>query len=144
MVDDYVDFIQKEKATPWFGLNIDFGVFQNRPSGGRAQEGPPAGMAGGPGGPGGQGGRGAGEPSKVEEMIPLLPYVHCCHAKFMEMNDNCEETTIPYPEIVKMLVEHKWDGYLVSEYEGADRNSGGAFTAVRKHHVMMRRLLGEA
>ena len=28
----------------------------------------------------------------------------------MEMNDNCEETSIPYPEIVKMLVEHKWNG----------------------------------
>jgi sugar phosphate isomerase/epimerase len=144
MIDDYVDFIQKEKTTPWFGLNIDFSVFRNRRSGGRVQEGPPAGMAGGPGGPGGQGGRGPAEPSKVEEMIPLLPYVHCCHAKFVEMNDNCEETAIPYPEIIKMLVEHNWNGYLVSEYEGADRNSGGAFTAVRKHHVMMRRLLGEA
>jgi sugar phosphate isomerase/epimerase len=144
MIDDYVDFIQKEKTTPWFGLNIDFSVFRNRRSDGGAQGGPPADMAGGPGGPGGRGGWEAGEPSKVEEMIPLLPYVHCCHAKFMEMNDNCEETTIPYPEIVKMLVEHKWNGYLVSEYEGADRNSGGAFTAVRKHHVMMRRLLGEA
>ena len=139
MVDDYVEFIEKEKTTPWFGLNIDFGVFQNRRAGGRAEGGPPAGMGGGP-----QGGRGGNrEPSKVEEMIPLLPYVHCCHAKFMEMNDNCEETSIPYPEIIKMLVEHKWNGYLVSEYEGADRNSGGAFTAVRKHHVMLRRLLGE-
>ena len=75
-------------------------------------------MAGGPGGPGGPSGQGersgapggmggAVEPSKVEEMIPLLPYVHCCHAKFMEMNDNCEETTIPYPDIIRMLVEHK-------------------------------------
>lgn len=117
MIDDYVAFIEKEKTTPWFGLNIDFGVFQNRRS---------------------------GEPSTVEDMIPLLPYVHCCHAKFMEMNDNCEETSIPYPDIVKMLVEHRWNGYLLSEYEGADRNRGGAFQAVRKHHVMLRRLLGEA
>ena len=84
------------------------------------------------------------EPSKVEDMIPLLPYVHCCHAKFMEMNDNCEETSIPYPDIITMLVEHKWNGYLLSEYEGEDRNRGGAFTAVRRHHVMLRRLLGEA
>ena len=153
MVDDYVDFIEKERTTPWFGLNIDFSVFQNRRSGGRAQGGPPAGMPGGPGGAGGQAGRSgspggvggaAAAPSTVEEMIPLLPYVHCCHAKFIEMNEACDETTIPYPEIVKMLVDHKWNGYLVSEYEGADRNSGGAFTAVRKHHVMMRRLLGEA
>jgi sugar phosphate isomerase/epimerase len=149
MIDDYVDFIVKEKTTPWFGLNIDFGVFQNRPSrGGPAQE-PPVGQAG----EGGQGGRsgtrgsmggGRTEPSKVEDMIPLLPYVHCCHAKFMEMNDNCEETSIPYPEIVKMLAEHRWNGYLLSEYEGEDRNRGGAFTAIRRHHVMLRRLLGEA
>lgn len=126
MVDDYVDFIQKEKTTPWFGLNIDFGVFQNRPPSGAASK----------------GGR-AAEPSQVDEMIPLLPYVHCCHAKFVEMNDNCEETTIPYPDIIKMLVEHQWNGYLLSECEGPERMRGGAFTAVRKHHVMLRRLLGE-
>jgi sugar phosphate isomerase/epimerase len=128
MIDDYVDFIEKEKTTPWFGLNIDFGVFKNR----RAER------------AGSETGRGAREPSKVEEMVPLIPYVHCCHAKFMEMNDNCEETSIPYPEIVKTLVDHKWNGYMLSEYEGADRNRGGALTAIRKHHVMLRRLLGEA
>ncbi len=146
MVDEYVDFIQKEKTTPWFGLNIDFGVFQNRrPSGGRTQGAPPAGMTGGPGGQrgraGGPGEMPSMEASKVEEMIPLLPYVHCCHAKFMEMNDNCEETSIPYPEIIKMLIDHNWDGYMMSEYEGTDRSTGGAFTAVRKQHVMLRKLL---
>jgi sugar phosphate isomerase/epimerase len=149
MIDDYVDFIEKEKTTPWFGLNIDFGVFQNRRSQGAARPELPAGRSGegGPGGPAGtrQGmAPGAMEPSKVEDMIPLLPYVHCCHAKFMEMNDSCEETSIPYPEIVKMLVDHKWNGYLLSEYEGEDRNRGGAFQAIRKHHVMLRRLFGEA
>jgi sugar phosphate isomerase/epimerase len=146
MVDDYVEFIEKEKATPWFGLNIDFGVFQNRRP--RASAAPQEGAASRAAerGAGGRGGMvpGATEPSKVEEMIPLLPYVHCCHAKFAEMNDDCEETSIPYPEIVKMLVEHRWNGYLLSEYEGADRGRGGAFQAVRKHHVMLRRLLGDA
>ena len=29
MIDEYVDSIQKEKTTTWFGLNIDFGVVQN-------------------------------------------------------------------------------------------------------------------
>jgi sugar phosphate isomerase/epimerase len=148
MIDDYLDFIVKEKTTPWFGLNIDFGVFQNRPSQGGTAPDRPAGRAGeAPGGRSGtRGSMGGGgmEPSKVEDMIPLLPYVHCCHAKFMEMNDNCEETSIPYPDIVKLLVEHKWNGYLLSEYEGEDRNRGGAFTAIRKHHVMLRRLLGDA
>ena len=84
MVDDYVDFIEKEKTTPWFGLNIDFGVFQNITN------------ARGRGGqPGGQPMK-EGSYSKPEEMIPLLPYVHCCHAKFNEMNDACECPNIPY------------------------------------------------
>ncbi len=127
MIDDYVDFIQKEKTTPWFGINVDFGVFQNRPrtTGTKKQEAFKVG-------------------STVADMVPLLPYVHCCHAKFFEMNDEPIETTIPYPEIIAMLVKHNWDGYMMSEYEGADRSTGGAFTAVRKQHVMMKRLLGEA
>jgi sugar phosphate isomerase/epimerase len=149
MVDDYVEFIEKEKTTPWFGLNIDFGVFQNRRAAGATRAEGPGGQSGSRGAAGGAGAGGgmapgAMEPSRVEEMIPLLPYVHCCHAKFTEMNDNCEETSIPYPEIVRMLVDHRWNGYLLSEYEGEDRNRGGAFQAVRKHHVMLRRLLGES
>ena len=59
--------------------------------------------------------------SKPEDIIPLLPYVHCCHAKFNDINRDCEDQTIPYPEIVKILVDHQWDGYLLSEYEGVDK-----------------------
>ncbi len=126
MLDDYVEFIEKEETTPWFGINVDFGVFQNRP---------------------GSSGRGGvpGEFSLVDDMIPLLPYVHCCHAKFNEMNDQCEDVTTPYAEIVAMLVKHNWDGYMLSEYEGRDKGVGsGSIDAVRKQHVMLKRLLGEA
>jgi sugar phosphate isomerase/epimerase len=132
ILDDYVDFIQKEKTTPWFGLNIDFGVFQNITN------------ARGRGGqPGGQPMK-EGAYSKPEEIIPLLPYVHCCHAKFNEINDNCECPNIPYAAVIEILKKHNWNGYLLSEYEGADRDSGGGFAAVRKQHVLMKRLLGEA
>jgi sugar phosphate isomerase/epimerase len=146
MVEDYVEFIEKEKATPWFGLNIDFGVFQTRRARADQESRGGAGQAADGRGAGGGRGMAAGptEPSKPEEIVPLLPYVHCCHAKFMQMDDNCNETSIPYPEIIRTLVAHNWNGYLLSEYEGADRNRGGAFQAVRKHHVMLRRLLGEA
>ena len=97
MIDDYVDFIEKEKTTPWFGLNINFGVFQNRRFSGRAQGGQAAGMGGR------RHGRREWEPSKVEEMIPLL---HCCPCEVHGNDDNCEETSIPYPDIIKLLVEH--------------------------------------
>ena len=47
----------------------------------------------------GRGGQPGGQPmkegsySKPEEIIPLLPYVHCCHAKFNEMNDGASVPT---------------------------------------------------
>jgi hypothetical protein len=124
VIDEFMDFITKEKCTPWFGLNIDFGVFQNKPT---------------------SAGRGGNVPySKPEDIIPLLPYIHCCHAKFNEISRDCEDLTIPYPEIIKILVDHNWNNYILSEYEGADKNTGGCWSAVRRQHVLLKRLLGDA
>jgi len=125
VMDEYMDFITKEKCTPWFGFNIDFSVFQNKPTSS------------------GRGGA-AGSFSKPEEIIPFLPYTHCCHAKFNEINQNCEDLTIPYPEIIKIMVDHDWNNYILSEYEGSDKNNGGAWSAVRRQHVLLKRLLGDA
>jgi len=140
-MDKYMDFITKENTNPWFALNIDFSVFQTkmapRPGG---QQAPPA------------GGQASHAPSWMgklplavpDDMIPLIPYIHCCHSKFNDMTDDCEETTIPYPEVIKVLVDHGYNGYMMSEYEGMDKLQGGAWPAVRKQHVMLKRLLGEA
>jgi sugar phosphate isomerase/epimerase len=141
VMDEYLDFITKEKCTPWFGINVDFSVFQTRTGGGMGMGG------GGAAGTGGQGGRGqtpAGPLSQPEDIIPILPYVHCCHAKFNDINRDCEDQSIPYRAIIKIMVDHEWDGYLLSEYEGADKPSGGAWSAVRRQHVLLKRLLGEA
>lgn len=124
MVDDYVDFIVKT-GTRNFGLNIDFGVFSTKV----------------PNIPG----MDQFKPSQPEDIIPLLPYVHACHAKFGNMSDDLIETTHPYPEIIKILVDHKWEGYLLSEYEGPGMNEPEyASDQVRRQHVMLKRLLGEA
>ena len=83
-------------------------------------------------------------PSTPEDLIPLLPYVYCCHAKFNNMNEDFEETTIPYKEVIDIMKEHNWNGYLLSEYEGPNKDVPGyATTQVRRHHVMLKRLLGE-
>jgi hypothetical protein len=135
MVDDYVDFIQKT-GTKNFGINIDFGVFASRSMGG--------GRGGMPGGMGGRGGMG-GNSSQPEDMIPLLPYTYACHAKFTNMSEDLVETNHPYDQIIKVLLDHKWEGYLLSEYEGQRRDEPGyASDQLRKQHVMMKRLLGEA
>lgn len=130
MIDDYVEFI-KETGTKYFGLNIDFGVFQTKAL------------------PDSEWGTNdfrmsLGERSPVVDLIPLLPYVYCCHAKFLKMSDDFEEVTTPYKEIINTLIEHNWDGYLLSEYEGPRKDETGyAREQVRKHHVMMKKLLGE-
>lgn len=125
MVSDYVEFIE-QTGTKYFGLNIDFGVFRNVfPKDEKRQR--------------------RFKESKPESIIPLLPYIYCCHAKFNNMNDDFEETTIPYKEVIDILKEHNWDGYMVSEYEGADKYEPGyeVGQTLRKHHIMLKRYLGD-
>ena len=124
MIQDYIDLI-KETGTTSFGLNIDFSVFRTKFAEGEHVD--PSFV-----------------PNEPEDIIPLLPYIYCCHAKFINMNDDFEETTIPYKEVLTILKEHGWNGYLLSEYEGADKYDQGyeVGQTLRKHHIMMKNILG--
>ena len=127
-VDDYVEFIEKEN-TKYFGFNVDFGTFQNVFESdfrlpGMPEDGGPA--------------------SRPEDIIPILPYVYCCHAKFNYMDENFEEKTIPYEDVIHILMEHNCDGYMLSEYEGSGKATPGfVFDQLRRHHILMRNILGE-
>ena len=125
LVTDFVDFI-KETGTENFGLNIDFSVFRTEFSEGEWRD-PNY------------------TPNKPEDIIPLLPYIYCCHAKFIHMSDDFRETTIPYPEIIRVLQENGYEGYLLSEYEGADKYEDGyeVGQTPRKQHIMLKNLLGD-
>lgn len=125
MVQDYVAFIE-ETGTKNFGLNIDFSVFRTEFE---AHAHLPAGYA----------------PSKPEELVPLIPYIYCCHAKFNHMSDDFEETTIPYREVLGVLQANGWDGYLLSEYEGADKYDPGyeVGDTLRRHHILMKNIIGD-
>lgn len=125
MVADYVDFIEETK-TKNFGLNIDFSVFRTEFGEGDYRD-PNY------------------TPNEPKDLIPLLPYIYCCHAKFIHMSDDFEETVIPYKEIIKVLKDHRWDGYLLSEYEGADKYDEGyeVGQTLRKHHIMMKNYIGD-
>ena len=120
-----MDFIEKT-GTKHFGLNIDFSVFRNRFG---EHDYHPADWV----------------PSEPKELIPLLPYIYCCHAKFNHMSDDFEETTIPYKEIIQVMKDNNWDGYLLSEYEGADKYEPGyeVGQTLRKQHIMMKRYIGD-
>lgn len=82
-----------------------------------------------------------------KEMIPHLPYIFHIHAKFYEMVDDDHEFSIPYRDIVPVLVENDWNGYLSSEYEGnrhiQDIEPVDSVEQVRRQQAMFARLLGE-
>lgn len=123
MVQEYVKFIE-ETGTKNFGLNIDFSVFRTEFAEGEWKD--PHYV-----------------PNEPEDIIPLLPYVYCIHAKFHNMSDDFEETTIPYKKVLDILVEKEWDGYLLSEYEGGDKYEPDyeVTLMLRKHHIMMKNIL---
>ena len=125
MVNDFIAFIE-ETGTKNFGLNIDFSVFRTEFAEHEYRD--PNYV-----------------PNKPEDLVPLLPYVYCCHAKFIHMNDAFEETTIPYKEIIEVLKNQNWDGYLLSEYEGADKYDAGyeVGQTLRKQHIMLKNYIGD-
>ena len=80
-------------------------------------------------------------------MLEYLPYTSHIHGKFYEMLPDGTEYSIPYEEIIPVLVEGGYDGYIDSEYEG-NRWIHDAFEVdsadqVGRHQVMLKRLLGE-
>jgi sugar phosphate isomerase/epimerase len=82
-----------------------------------------------------------------KDLLPLMPYVFHIHAKFYEMTEDFQEWSIPYAQIIPVLMAGGFNGYLSSEYEG-QRMIDDAFEVdsveqVRRQHVMFKRLLHE-
>ena len=127
-VYDFLAFIQKT-GTKHFGFNVDFGTFQNKYPDFLEVKGryyPRAAV-----------------PSRPADILPVLPYTYCCHAKFNYMDENFEEGTIPYREILQTLVDNGWEGPLLSEYEGSRKDETDFLSdQLRRHHIMMKRIIG--
>ena len=85
--------------------------------------------------------------TEPKHMLDHMPRIGHIQAKFYEMTENEVEYSIPYDEIVPVLIEGGFDGYLSSEYEG-NRHIQDAFPVdsveqVRRQHAMFARLLGD-
>jgi hypothetical protein len=79
-------------------------------------------------------------------LLPLKKYVRRFHGKFFEMTEDYKEASMPYDEIIPFLIQNGFEGAIVSEYEGAraimDAFPTEEIEQVRRHQVMMKRLLG--
>lgn len=85
--------------------------------------------------------------SDPQRLRDFMPYIHHVHAKFYEMTDDGSEYSIPYEEIVPILLEGGYAGYLSSEYEGQrhvqDAHEVDELEQVRRQQKLLARLLGE-
>ncbi len=78
-------------------------------------------------------------------LLPFMNRIFHIHAKFYEMLDDYTEYSIPYPEIIKVLQEGGYQGYLSSEYEGnrhiQDIMEVDSVEQVRRQQVMFSSLI---
>ncbi len=105
---------------------------------------PGGGMGAAPGGMGGM----MNVQNDPKDIIPLIPYIYNVHGKFYRMAEDLVETTLNYEGAFKALVEGGYRGSIDSEYEGQRYLQNqwcepvNEVEQVRRHHLMMRRLLG--
>ena len=128
-IQDFIDFIEKTR-TKHFGFNIDFGTFQDKfPDIAAKRK--------------GQKMRSFENLNKPEDLRAVLPYTYCCHAKFYYMDENFEELTIPYHEVMKVLIDEGWKGCLIGEYEGPNKTDPDfVYEQTHRHQILIKRILG--
>lgn len=79
---------------------------------------------------------------ELEGLKEIMPYCFHMHGKFHYLSEDLKEASIPYNEIMPVIEESDYEGFIVSEYE--DHNSGRALTMTGRHLAMMRKLLGRS
>ncbi|OUP51835.1 xylose isomerase [Butyricicoccus pullicaecorum] len=79
-------------------------------------------------------------PGLLQELKDILPYSFEMHGKFHYLSEDCVEPSIPYKEILEMLTDTDFDGYLICEYEDELYCGGTEFT--KRQLAMEKRLLG--
>lgn len=51
--------------------------------------------------------------------------------------------SVPYKEVLQIMVDNDWDGYLVSEYEGRRKDEPDfLYDQLRRQHIMIKRIIG--
>ncbi len=88
------------------------------------------------------------------DLYDIIPYIFCIHGKFYEMTEipgkpgQYEDKSILYPEVIGILNDCCYDGYIDSEYEGQRSQQDMGYEGlpneveeVRRHQEMLKRLV---
>jgi sugar phosphate isomerase/epimerase len=79
------------------------------------------------------------DPQDWKEILPDVVHVH---GKFFDIDEAGREPVVPIEELVDVLVQGGYDGYVSSEYEGWHWNTrSDAFELVAREQALMRSVL---
>jgi hypothetical protein len=80
-------------------------------------------------------------------MLPFMDCIHNIHGKFYEVTEDLVEPSIPYDQIVGVLNQGGYTGYICSEYEGnrwiEDAESVDSVEQVTRQQRMLERLIAQ-
>jgi sugar phosphate isomerase/epimerase len=83
------------------------------------------------------------DPSRWAEIMPRVVHVH---AKFYELEADGSDASVPHAELVAVLKNAGYDGFVSSEWEAhawADLEDADGFELVRRHQQLYRKLLAQ-
>lgn len=77
--------------------------------------------------------------TELEGLKEIMPHCFHMHGKFHYMDENFVEASIPYDQIMPVIKDSDYNGFIVSEYE--DHVSGRAVEMTTRHMNMMKSYL---
>jgi sugar phosphate isomerase/epimerase len=134
VVDEYLEF-RARTGSEHFGLLIDTGIFQAKSyprHGGSSSF---------------QMGDGTGRPPTVpsvpvSDLAEIIASTVYFQAKFYEVDDELVDHYIPWREIIEVVIDHGYTGWLSSEYEG-HHEPYRASDQLRRQHALIRTIAAE-
>lgn len=77
----------------------------------------------------------------ARSWLQIMPQVFHVHGKFYFVDDEGIDAAIPYEQLLPVLAQGGYRGYISSEWEGHQVTDLDGFTQLSRHHALERRLL---
>lgn len=74
--------------------------------------------------------------SRTGRTEKIMPYCFEMHGKCHYVDENLHEVAIPYEEIIPVIAESDYEGYIVTEYE--DEGGYDAVEQTTRHVAMVK------
>jgi sugar phosphate isomerase/epimerase len=86
-------------------------------------------------------------PQSPADLLPIMSKCRHIHGKTWGLDEGCVDPAIDLTDVIPVLAKGGFDGVIATEYEGQrfvqDVEPFSAVEMIRRHHVMLRRLLCE-